>query len=76
MAMTRWNFIGVLSGAALWPLAGHAQQSDRMRRLSLFWRGAEPWGRNAAARHYHASRRAAEWPVRGSRKLGLEPLIC
>jgi len=21
MAMTRWNFIGVLSGAALWPLA-------------------------------------------------------
>jgi len=36
VAMTRWNFIGVLSGAALWPLAAYAQQSDRMRRLSLF----------------------------------------
>ena len=75
MAMTQWNFIGVLSGAALWPLA---------RTLSKAIESAEPvfgevLNRGDAMRRCDmitTSRRAAEWPVRGSRKLGLEPLIC
>jgi putative ABC transport system substrate-binding protein len=31
----RRGFIAVLGGAAAWPLAGHAQQAERMRRLGV-----------------------------------------
>jgi putative ABC transport system substrate-binding protein len=31
----RREFISVLSGAAVWPLAGHAQQPDRVRRVGV-----------------------------------------
>ena len=37
-AMRRREFIAVLSGAATWPLAAHAQQPDRVPRTTI-WMG-------------------------------------
>jgi putative ABC transport system substrate-binding protein len=33
--MKRRDFLGVLGGAAVWPLAAHAQQPERMRRIGV-----------------------------------------
>jgi len=40
--MRRREFIAVLSGAAAWPLAGHAQQPERDRRVGVLM----PWSEN------------------------------
>jgi len=32
----RREFITLLSGAATWPLAAHAQQAERVRRIGVF----------------------------------------
>ena len=33
--MRRRDFLGALGGAATWPLAAHAQQPGRLRRISV-----------------------------------------
>jgi putative ABC transport system substrate-binding protein len=38
----RREFIAVLGGAAAWPLAGHAQQAERIRRVGVLM----PWPKN------------------------------
>ena len=41
MRVRRRGFIAVLGGAAAWPLAGHAQQPERLRRIGVLSSFAE-----------------------------------
>jgi putative ABC transport system substrate-binding protein len=47
--MRRRNFLGVMGGAAAWPLAARAQQ-DEVRRVGMLWSGEEQYPRNVKNR--------------------------
>jgi putative ABC transport system substrate-binding protein len=38
--MKRREFIGLVGGATVWPLAAHAQQAERVRRVGILLPGA------------------------------------
>jgi putative tryptophan/tyrosine transport system substrate-binding protein len=52
----RRDFITILAGTAGWPLAGHAQQPERVRRVGvlMIWREADPLSQNSRTAFEHA----------------------
>jgi putative ABC transport system substrate-binding protein len=58
-SLGRRGFLAVLAGAALWPLAGHAQQPERIRRVGvlLLWAENDPMARASVTAFEQALRR-------------------
>jgi putative tryptophan/tyrosine transport system substrate-binding protein len=60
----RRKFLATLGGAAVWPLAAHAQQADRMRRIGLLMNRAadNPEGQDRIAA-FHQGLQELGWSV-------------
>ena len=67
LGMKRREFITLLSGAALWPLAARAQQAERMRRVAVLESVAmdDPEARPRSAAFEHGLQ-ALGWTVGGN----------
>ncbi|MGC1882996.1 MAG: ABC transporter substrate binding protein, partial [Pseudolabrys sp.] len=61
--MRRRDFISLLGGAAAWPLAAHAQQVERMRRIGVLMglNKEEPEGRASRISAFYEGLRALGW---------------
>ena len=62
--MRRREFIGLIGGAAAWPVVAHSQQPGRIPVVSILWHGTEE--RELANPFYH-------WVVQGFENAGLKP---
>jgi putative ABC transport system substrate-binding protein len=49
VAMKRREFVGFLGGAAVWPLAAHAQEARKLRRVGFLWDSPAVYGNAIAA---------------------------
>ena len=68
--MNRRAFISLLSGAAAWPLAAHAQQRERMRRIGVLMNRAadDPEGQTRLAAFLQGLQEAG-WTVGGNARI-------
>src|SRR4051812_13244145 len=62
--MQRREFIGLIGGAAAWPVLAQAQQSGRIPVVSILWHGTKE--KELASPFYH-------WVVQGFENAGLKP---
>jgi len=70
--MKRREFITLLGGAAAWPLAARAQQSDRMRRIGMLMTNVEsdPVGQ-AYVEAFRGALRSLGWTDGGNARIDI-----